>query len=194
MAGPRWSAPVFSSYSAAPPQQVQHQEPCSKPSKDASLLGGVFGIAGVSQLPAASLASKNKPRKTKGSTLRFAPERKPQKSSTGGRFCGARMEEQVSFSAAKPVVDVEAETPEAQEPQSSATTESNRKEGGVMSQARADEKRRRWADIADDDDDDTCSSHPSESTRGSASFSDYASTRGSTRGDCTDSECSEDDA
>eukprot|EP00971_Amphidinium_carterae_P104468 2068590-Amphidinium_carterae.1 len=84
MAGPRWSAPVFSSYSAAPPQQVQHQEPCSKPSKDASLLGGVFGIAGVSQLPAASLASKNKPRKTKGSTLRFAPERKPQKSSTGG--------------------------------------------------------------------------------------------------------------
>eukprot|EP00971_Amphidinium_carterae_P300634 5973251-Amphidinium_carterae.1 len=83
MAAPQWCggaapAPMFATCSpAAPPQQ---QKPPCKPSNSA-LLGGVFGIAGVSQLPAASTASKDKQRKNKGRSVKFPQERQAQKSS-----------------------------------------------------------------------------------------------------------------
>mmetsp|Transcript_20346 Transcript_20346/g.36993 ORF Transcript_20346/g.36993 Transcript_20346/m.36993 type:complete len:233 (-) Transcript_20346:382-1080(-) len=200
VAAPQWSPQVYTSCSPAA-QQVERHEPC-KQSKDLSLVGGVFGIAGVSQLPAASTASKSKPRKNKGCTMRFAPgERQTQKYSAGGRFGGAkaRVEEQDCAAAAEQHADVQGFKAEAweasEEPQCSSGSEPIAQKGCVASRTQADEKRRRWADIADDDDEqDACSSHPSESTRGSTSFSDYASTRGSTRGDCTDSEFSDVDA
>mmetsp|Transcript_59039 Transcript_59039/g.109103 ORF Transcript_59039/g.109103 Transcript_59039/m.109103 type:complete len:231 (-) Transcript_59039:380-1072(-) len=199
MPAPQWcggaatAAPVFTSCSPAAPQE-QHQ-PC-KASKDLSLLGGVFGIAGVSQLPAASTAGKDKLRKNKGRAVKFPQERQAQRPSTARRPCGAdwraHVEEQeepvhmwaAAEESAESKVEVREQSPDLE------CSPGKQSPICVTGQARADEKRRRWADIADDDDDceDALSSHPSESTRGTWSFSDTASTHGS------DVDCSDDDA
>jgi len=124
------------------------------------------------------------------------------KASIAGRFStgvSARVEETASEPAAEAHVDIKVDEQVGSEgPQCSpASSEPVAWKGHAANRGPADEKRRRWADIADDDDeeeDDACSSHPSESTRGSLGFSDYASTHGSTKGDCTDSEYSDVDA
>mmetsp|Transcript_27130 Transcript_27130/g.49843 ORF Transcript_27130/g.49843 Transcript_27130/m.49843 type:complete len:217 (-) Transcript_27130:318-968(-) len=160
---------------------------------------GVFGIVGVSKLPSTPAANKpEKPRKKArrrgGRATTLTQEQCAEDNEQHGGSSGQPTE---SYAAGRVVIcEVEAED----EPPSAAPLKNAPPTCSALVAHKAP-ARRRWADISDDEDDDqwdTFSSHTSESTCdwkcGSLGFSDGTSTRGSTSGDCTDTECSDDEA
>mmetsp|Transcript_74179 Transcript_74179/g.176695 ORF Transcript_74179/g.176695 Transcript_74179/m.176695 type:complete len:262 (+) Transcript_74179:95-880(+) len=204
----------------APSRLEQQQEVKAAPKDSVALIGGVFGIAGVSKLPAAGAAGKGSSEKAKSSRRRartntntnmasFLPaqqqqvaevalpstakkssERKQTRATTAPTTLAAKVAPQ----QVTPEVEV---VEEVSSPVTVTCASSSSSPTGSWQQF---EKRagRRWADIADEEDEDEdalgsdCGAWDSKC--GSHSFSDVASTRGSSSGDCTDTESSEDDA
>mmetsp|Transcript_74178 Transcript_74178/g.176685 ORF Transcript_74178/g.176685 Transcript_74178/m.176685 type:complete len:267 (+) Transcript_74178:95-895(+) len=215
------AAPAPVATHCAPSHLEQQQEVKAAAKDSVALIGGVFGIAGVSKLPAACSAGKGNGEKAKSSRRRPrtstgtniasivpAHQQQQQQITEGALPTTAKKSSDRKQTRATTAPTLAAKvapqqlTPELVEEVSSPVTvtcsSSSSSPAGSWQQF---EKRagRRWADIADEEEEDVLSSHASDcgvwdSKCGSHSFSDVASTRGSSTGDCTDTESSEDDA
>lgn len=165
---------------------VPAEKPCKPCKLSLPLSAGVFGIAGVSQLPAASTAGKDKFRKSKGKTMKFPYQERLAPKLPPSRRAEAkpRMEEPLWAASEECAPSSTSEVVVAAPELQSTGAAEVKAPTCAGTKARSDEKRRRWADIADDDDvwEDGC---------GTSSLSDSVSTRGSTTGYSTDTDCSD---